>query len=209
MIFVIVIINCYGQSNYDNSLKTINKTRVSLLQNNVSEDSIKRYLLHTFENTIFPYWIGTTWDYNGYTNVPNKGEIACGYFVSTTLKHLGFNWNRYELAKMYSKQIVEDICDSVYTFYTKDELHTYVRYRPDNLYIIGLSGHVGLVLKYKGSIWFIHSDYYNVKGPVKEKFERAIALNDSDVFWCGTFLTHSTIQKWLHKTAYHLKRKTN
>jgi hypothetical protein len=49
------------------------------------------------------------WDYNGYTNTPKNGVIACGYFVSTTLKHFGFNLNRYDVAKKYSSSIVKTL----------------------------------------------------------------------------------------------------
>ena len=104
---------------------------------------------------------------------------------------------------MYSQKIVENTCDTVFKFHTKNELNTYIRYRPDNLYIVGLTSHVGLVLKYKEQIWFIHSDYYDSRGPVKEKIEDANALNDSDVFWCGTFFTKTNINKWLMQTKYN------
>src|SRR6476660_4877291 len=29
---------------------------------------------------IFPSWYGTPWDFNGTTEVPQQGKIACGYF---------------------------------------------------------------------------------------------------------------------------------
>jgi len=31
---------------------------------------------------IFPSWYGTPWNFNGTTEVPQQGKIACGYFVS-------------------------------------------------------------------------------------------------------------------------------
>ena len=31
-------------------------------------------------DSIFPYWYGTKWDYNGVTQEPRIGKIACGYF---------------------------------------------------------------------------------------------------------------------------------
>jgi hypothetical protein len=33
--------------------------------------------------TIIPAWIGTGWDFNGITEKPQQGSIACGYFVTT------------------------------------------------------------------------------------------------------------------------------
>ncbi len=201
-VLLLPILGGFSQSNYSKVIAEINSDRQNLKLKNTDKDSVRSYLLETYSSVLFPYWEGTPWDYNGYTNTPKQESIACGYFVSTTLKHLGFNWNRYKLAKMYSKDIVESVCDSIYEFNTKTELHTYVRYRPDNLYILGLSGHVGLILKYNGELWFIHSDYYNERGPVKEKIELSNAINDSGVFWCGTFLNSKTINNWLNSSKY-------
>jgi len=206
-VVLIQFLNGFSQSNYATEVAQIKIDKRSFKTNNTDIDSVRNYLLNTYNSILFPYWKGTPWDYNGYTNIPKQSYIACGYFVSTTLKHLGFNWNRYKLAKMYSKDIVESVCDSVYEFKTKTELNTYVRYRPDNLYILGLSGHVGLVLKYNGNLWFIHSDYYNSRGPVKESIELSNALNDSNVFWCGTFLTSKNINNWLNDHVYGVNWK--
>lgn len=214
MRFIILCINvfyitghCYSQTSYSKKLIQIQTDRVELKKNKVSNDSIKDYLLYQFETQVYPEWIGTPWDYNGYTNTPKQSSIACGYFVSTTLKHMGFNWNRYELAKMYSQQIVEDLTDTAFVLNNITELHTYIRYQPDNLYLLGLSSHVGLVIKREGKIWFIHSNYYDFKGPDKENLFESDALKDSDVYWCGKFITPSNIKMWLNNTKYELVRK--
>jgi hypothetical protein len=63
-------------------------------QNSKKKDSIvvaaTAYLDTMLLNHIYPYWYGTGWNYNGTTEIPKVGETACGYFVSTTLKHIGF-----------------------------------------------------------------------------------------------------------------------
>ncbi|WMJ72126.1 hypothetical protein RCC89_02925 [Cytophagaceae bacterium ABcell3] len=51
----------------------------------ISEDSVGRVFSDYLVNKLIPYWYGTKWDFEGHTDVPGKGEIACGYFVSTTL----------------------------------------------------------------------------------------------------------------------------
>lgn len=211
-LFIIVLLfsfqfNSFGQNEYQQLLAKIKKDKIALKQNKASNDSIKSYLLDQFENKIFPHWVGRPWDYNGYTNTPYKGDIACGYFVSTTLKHMGFNWNRYELAKMYSKQIVEDVCDTSYVFDNLLKLRRHLLFQDDNLFIIGLSSHVGLILKRGDKLYFIHSNYYDLKGPDKEILSDSPAIHDSDVFWCGKFLTDSNIKKWLNNTPYNLVRK--
>lgn len=209
LIFSLFCLNENGisQTDYDKVLAQIRKDKISLRQNKVDTDSIKNYLLTQYDANIFPFWKGRPWDYNGYTNSPYKGEIACGYFVSTTLKHLGFNWNRYELAKMYSQQIVEDITDTAFVFNSILELSRYLEFEDNNIYILGLSSHVGLIVKQQDKIWFVHSNYYGGEGPIKEKLNESYALRDSDVFWCGKFLTPSNIKMWLNNSKYGLVRK--
>ena len=40
---------------------------------------------------IFSAWIGTRWDFDGTSQTPREGRIACGYFVSTVLRDAGFD----------------------------------------------------------------------------------------------------------------------
>ena len=79
-----------------------------------SRASVKNYLFTTLSKKIFPSWYGTAWDFNGYTEKPLNGEIACGYFVTTTLKHIGFNLNRYKIAQQGPFSITEILCEKEY-----------------------------------------------------------------------------------------------
>ncbi len=111
-LFLIHIIQLYlvhpvsePETNYNLLLESIQTKRLDLrntyLASEIEEkDSIlkltKNYLEETLVEDIFNYWYGTPWDFNGTTNIPNQGSIACGYFVTTTLKHLGFNIPRFK-----------------------------------------------------------------------------------------------------------------
>jgi len=172
-------------------------------QPEVSKDSIRTYLLNQFENKVYPHWVGTKWAYEGHTNTPGTDkEIACGYFVSTTLKHMHFQWNRYELAKMYSLNIVEKTCQDLKTYTDKTNLIKKVLSAPDNLYIIGLDSHVGFILKTNKMVWFVHSNYYGAQGPIKELASVSPALNDSQTYYLGTFFTDKNIGKWLQGETF-------
>ncbi len=54
----------------------------------------------------------------GHTAVPKEGEIACGYFVSTTLLHMGVPLNRYKIAQQNPLNEAKTYAagDSVYQF---------------------------------------------------------------------------------------------
>jgi len=79
--------------------KSIDSVRLRL---RASDSSIKlrsKVFHESLLNRIIPCWNGTKWSFEGHTSVPKTGHIACGYFVSTTLKDIGLNLNRYKLAQ--------------------------------------------------------------------------------------------------------------
>ena len=161
-------------------------------------DSCRNYFLHTFEHEVFPHWVGTSWDYDGYTDVPGQGKlVACGYFVSTPLKHMGFNWNRFKLAQMYSKKIVETTCSDMTKYSVKEEMIDELLKRDDHLYIVGLDNHVGMLLKSDEKLWFVHSNYIGLEGPDKEIATESDALDASASYYVGTFSTDENMKKWL------------
>ena len=189
---------------YDQQLKQIEKDRLNFKSHPVSNDSCKSYLINCFDQKIFPYWIGTKWDYNGYTNRPGNDKIiACGYFVSTTLKHMGFKWNRFDLAKMYSSNIVESICEKTDQYPDKKTALLSIINLPDQLYIVGLSSHVGFLLKEGDKIWFVHSNYYENEGPIKEIAKNSQAFNDSGIFYIGAFFTPKNMERWVNGNDFN------
>jgi len=191
------------EATYQEVISKIKVDRRNLLKNKVSIDSCKAYFLDAFEYDVFPHWVGTTWDYNGYTNVPGEGKlVACGYFVSTPLKHMGFNWNRFKLAQMYSKKIAETLCTDVTKYTSKTEMISKINQNSNHLYIVGLDSHVGMILKSDSGTWFVHSNYYGNKGPDKEIAMRSQALEDSGTYYLGTFTSSENISKWLLGTLY-------
>jgi len=175
------------------------------INDSISEKDLKKageYLYNSLLNGIIPYWYGTPWNFDGYSDVPNKGTIACGYFVSTTLKHLGFNLNRFKIAQKYSLEIVELICgkENVKSWSAQqfNEMSDYLKSNGDDVYIVGLSCHVGFLSIENDSLFFIHSSYINPLCVVKEYAELSPALLQSDVFVTGALFTNrNLINKWL------------
>ena len=160
--------------------------------------------------SVFPSWYNTPWDYNGYSNTPRQGVIACGYFVSTTLKHIGFKLNRYDIAKMYSSAIVRVLCHNDYaTMYNFDDFTLHCSQLPDGLYILGLSNHVGFLSIESGQSFFIHSDYSSEKGVRKELIHDSFALQNSTSFWVGNFSNHQDTARWYKKQSEYLRIKND
>lgn len=129
---------------------------------------------HYLVNEIIPHWYGTEWDFNGYTSVPNQGVIACGYFVSTTLLHMGINIDRYKMAQqagLHEAQTLAIIDDNYRTIYGIDSLMSILkREYDDGIYFVGLDNHVGYLYIKDQIPYFIHSNYIDDKVMIQKAF---------------------------------------
>lgn len=149
-------------------------------------DSAGLYYTSAIINDIIPHWYGTVWDFNGYTEIPGKGKIACGYFVSTTLKHAGFRIDRYKMAQQggyYEARTLQPnsllkIIQNEYGKSTHEICKELTSILKDGLYFVGLNCHVGYLFVKNRELYFIHSNY--IKGYVMiEKAEYSQAFGSS------------------------------
>jgi len=179
---------------------TSNSTKKSKV---LSEAGI--YLDSMICEELFPFWKGTTWDFNGHTNIPNEGEIACGYLVSTLLKHAGFNINRYKMAQQSSYNEIKtlsnpDSPEFLGTDYKK--ALEKIKSKPDGLYILGLSFHVGYIRVKDNGVYFLHSTYLSPTAVVNEKASESAAFMSSDVYYIGKISGNSAlVKKWINSSA--------
>jgi hypothetical protein len=120
----------------------------------------------------FPAWYGTTWDFNGTTETPGQGKIACGYFVSTVLRDAGVKVQRVKLAQQASENIILSLTTSAHIKRFRQtpisDFVEAVRNWGPGLYVVGLDIHVGFILNVDGQVYFIHSSYIDPYSVVKE-----------------------------------------
>ncbi|WP_400076268.1 hypothetical protein [Winogradskyella sp. R77965] len=150
-----------------------------------------------------PHWYETKWDFNGHTNIPNDGEIACSYFVSTTLKRLGFNLNRYKMAQaagldeaklLHAKSELK-----IYSNLTYTELKNKVnKVYSDGIYFVGLDNHVGYVLIKDKELYFLHSSYCDDK-VVIELAETSLCFGSNIYVFAEITTNHKLIKRWIFK----------
>ena len=172
----------------------------------------RRELEKQMRGEIFPAWDGTVWDFNGISRVPGEGKVACGYFVSTCLVHLGFQVSRIRLAQQPSQRIIE-------TFMPKSErnilaggvsmekVRAYLKTQGDGIYIVGSDTHVGFVSVEGDDMAFIHSSYYRPDAVVKtEKVDSKNPLSDSKYRVFGKIFADDMVIKWLGGHKYVVKR---
>lgn len=199
-------INYKPKGNYQTLKNTIRKDKTyfkSLYTINEDKaiDTASKYLYTKLVNDIVPHWYNTPWDFNGHTNTPNEGEIACGYFVSTTLKHLGFNLNRYKMAQQaglneaIALQPKADL--KIYRNLEFKTLNKKVNDVYDNgIYFVGLDNHVGYVLIHDKIMYFLHSSYYDNKVLI-ELAETSPCFKSNIYVFAEITTNKSLIKKWI------------
>ncbi len=158
-------------------------------------------------DSIFPYWYGTIWDFNGITQTPGKGTIACGYFVTTTLQQAGAVLNRSKLGQSASEQIIKTLvvtnAKKIICNQPIDSLMAYILNKGNGLYIIGLDSHVGFIYNDKGAVYFIHAKWANPKAVVKEAAKTSGILASSKYKQIGKLSSDSVfLKRWLNGTKF-------
>jgi hypothetical protein len=98
--------------------------------------------------TIVPSWIGTAWDFNGTSEKPKQGSIACGYFVTTVLRDAGLPIARTRLAQCASEQMITSLVQSKYISHYRnvllEDFIQAIQKQGNGLFIVGLDKHTGL-----------------------------------------------------------------
>lgn len=154
-----------------------------LYEDNKQERSIssEKKLISYLMDSLVPCWYGTPWDYNGITEVPGEGKIACGYLVTTTLRDAGMKINRFKMAQCVSQNLLYDLCKD-HKRYSDKSLDYFVQDVEKTgygLYIVGLDNHTGYLFNDGKDVWFIHSGLYPPKCALKEKAINSITLKNS------------------------------
>lgn len=182
----------------------------SVIDQEITLDSVENYFSFLMVENIFPYWKGTPWDFNGHTDTPQEDNVACGYFVSTPLKHVGFKLNRYKLAQQASLNIVKSLAltQQVKSFHnpTLEEMITEIKQTyKKGLYVVGLSNHVGFLYLDEEELYFIHSNYAEPFGVVAEVAQESSPFIYSDVYYIAPISSNNDLmRKWLSGSSLNI-----
>ncbi|MFT3981271.1 MAG: hypothetical protein QM687_12420 [Ferruginibacter sp.] len=150
------------------------------------QDSLHALLYNSISNIMPGYWNGTPWDFNGTTQMPGEGSIACGYFITTVLEHTGYPLNRVRLAQQPSSVLIEATCKKIKRFGSLKEAKTYIASLPDNsIGIAGLDFHTGFIIKNITGAYFFHSNYISRRGVMNEPLDASRAFAASKTFMIG------------------------
>ncbi len=195
---------------YNSELNRINSSRKKLNEEfNLSIDKKKtlQKTAHLFQDeldmNLFPYWFGTDYDFYGKTEIPGKGEIACGYFVTTLLEDMGLKIDREALAKMASEKMIQELVQAKhikrYSNQPLGKVISDIEFNGKAVYIIGLDTHTGFIIHNGENIYFIHASGRHPWQVIEEEVIDSKVLNKSKYRVTGN-LTKDTIllKKWLN-----------
>lgn len=168
----------YSEQAYKKTCEEIKQSNKNLTVRNAQQNLINNFTKH-----LLPFWLGTRWSFYGTTYVPGEGSIACGYFVTTVLQHLGVKLDRNALAQCASEQLIKTLCSKSNITYANNtslqEFNNALLHKGSGLYIIGLDNHTGFILVQNGQAYFIHSSGRFPFGVVKEEVLKSKVLEKS------------------------------
>jgi hypothetical protein len=169
-------------------------------------EKARRVFVSSIDQNIFPFWYGTDWDFNGVTETPREGKIACGYFVTTVLRDAGLRLSRVSLAQQASENIIKSLTTASFIkrFHNEsiEKFVDEVKKSGEGLYIVGLDIHVGFILNDGEEIYFIHSSYVEPSEVIREKAVESPILSSSKYRVIGKISADDQlIAKWLNQTA--------
>lgn len=170
-----------------------------------------RQLFVNANTQLAPYWYGTPWDFNGTTQTPQKGYIACGYFVTTLLEDAGLKVQRAKLAQQASENIIKSLTTEKHIKrFHNASLSSFVsaiEHWGEGLYIVGLDFHVGFLWHDGDQVHFIHATYVPPKAAFSELAQTSPVLAASKYRVVGKISADDTlIQTWLRQQ--HIATKT-
>jgi hypothetical protein len=145
-------------------------------------------------------WEGTTWEFYGTTQVPGRGAIACGYYVSTLLEHAGFRVERVALAQQASERIIKSLTDEEHIWRSSDATVEAslapVHQGGAGIYMVGLDYHVGLLIHDGERIRWCDASYLDPSAVTCQEPSQAASYR-SRYRVVGQLLTDPMMEAWL------------
>lgn len=150
--------------------------------------------------SLFPAWEGTPWAFYGTTEEPGTGEIACGYFVSTTLRDAGFRVERVRLAQQPAENIIKTLVPAAQIRrYRSGEVSKVVAGVMDDgpgVYLVGLDYHVGYLWNDGATVRMCHSSWIGEAGVMCEDAAASGAMV-SGYHVVGKLMSDDMVERWL------------
>ncbi len=190
--------------NYDSCKQEIKKIKITNRTNwnNLSKTSKEKIFTESIIATIIPSWIGTAWDFNGVTEIPQQCSIACGYFVTTVLRDAGLSLARIKLAQSTSEKMITSLVQSKYLQrFSNVPIKKFIeniRQQGYGMYLVGLDNHTGFIYNDGNEIHFIHSTFVGTKNVQHEVAVNSWVLAQSKYKIIGKISSdEKVLEQWI------------
>ncbi len=191
--------------NYDSCKKAIliTKQKQRSVWASISKTEKEKVFVSAVAETIVPNWIGTAWDFNGTSEKPGEGSIACGYFVTTILRDAGLSLARIKLAQCASEQMITTLVQPKYIHRFSNiamkEFIESISGQGFGLYIVGLDNHTGFIYNDGQEIYFIHSTFVGTRNVQKENAATSWILEQSKYKVLGKISAdEKVLERWIN-----------
>ncbi len=169
----------------------------------ISKHEKEKIFTSSVTETIIPAWIGTAWDFNGTSEKPQNGNIACGYFVTTILRDAGLSLARVKLAQCASEQMITSLVQSKYIQrFSQVKIEDFIKSIQEQgygLYIVGLDNHTGFIYNDGNDIYFIHSTFIGTRNVQKENAATSWILEKSKYKVLGKISAdEKVLERWIN-----------
>lgn len=188
----------YPEGNYTQAKSEIRQLKASCRK--MSTQKAGEAFASYVDKKLIPHWIGTPWDYNGVTQQPGQGKIACGYFVTTVLRDAGVKINRVKMAQCASETMINSLTKNKvnYSRFSFQDFITKVKAKGKGISIVGLDNHTGFLYNDGQELWFIHSSFVGTGAVAKEKARFSSVLSQSKYKVVGFISQDPTFMRnWL------------
>jgi hypothetical protein len=199
---IVPVAKVQDYSKYPKELDSILNERKRLKREHSGLQAIEKSFLQSMDKRIFTYWYGTRWDFNGTTETPNKGSIACGYFVTTTLRDAGVKINRIKMAQCASEEMIKSlVTENNITRFSNVKVADFEKKMNklgNGLYVIGLDNHTGFIRISSQGNYFIHASGWYPFKVIKEVMGRSSILDHSKYKIVGKLSgDRQFLEKWI------------
>jgi len=195
---------------YDEILKKIKLNQANFLEefnraHHKSQiyEAMQNYWVNTVGDTVYQQWENTPWDFNGTTRIPKQGTIACGYFVTTILLDMGYKLNRIKLSTCDALTMMKTLTSSKsimnLSYLNYNEFNQKIKEIGKGVYIVGLDYHTGFLINDGNETWFLHSNYINRQGVIKEKISESAALKQSKSRFVTGLTNKDFLLRWINQ----------
>lgn len=194
-------------ADYERAQKNLSERRAALAKTwsksrTRARQEARGALLDYLEQSAFPAWAGTKWEFYGTTTTPREGAIACGYYVTTVLEQAGFKIERVRLAQQASAFIVSTLARGTKVEWLRrlDSAQAVAAIRErfgDGLYVIGFDLHVGFLRIDGERAAFCHSSYLE-PGAVTCEDPLTAGAFVSQLYVVGDVLNDQVLDDWIN-----------